>query len=70
MYVPQMTQKLCMLHNSKFNDLNTEYCLNFPFLYALKEATVYLCGGSYVLYIFFVYIKEWILCQTACVTVR
>lgn len=62
-----MTQKWCMLHNSKFNYLDTEYCSRFPFLCALKEATLYLCGGSHVLYIILMYFRDWISCQTASV---
>jgi len=65
MYIPKMTKKLCMLHNWKFNDLDTEYCFNIPFLCALNEATVYLCGGSHVLYIILMCFKAWISCQTA-----
>jgi len=65
MYFPQMTQELCMLHNSKFNDLDTEYCLSFPFLCALKEAAVCLCGGSHVLYIILMFFKDLFSCQTA-----
>jgi len=66
MYVPRMTQKLCMLHNSKFNDQDTEYCSRFPFLCALKEVTVYLL--SHVLYIILMFFKDWISCPTVSVS--
>ena len=54
-HVPQMTQKLCMFHNSIYWSI-TGYGSNFSFLCTMKEARVYLCGGSQMFCTLFWYI--------------